>query len=84
MGIGAGMAMIGVGAILAFGPDVHVGGLELSSAGWMVMASGLLALAMTTLLLRNRQNPVRPRPPVRPVPPRSLDDTVDLTLPDIW
>ncbi|MGI8592681.1 MAG: DUF6458 family protein, partial [Nakamurella sp.] len=42
MGIGLGVFLIIVGAVLAFGVKAQVSGLDLTTIGWIVMGGGVL------------------------------------------
>jgi membrane protein implicated in regulation of membrane protease activity len=46
MGIGTGVFLLAVGAILAFAVDADVSGIELSTVGWILMAAGALAIIL--------------------------------------
>lgn len=46
MGIGAGILLIAVGAILTFAVHWHVAGLDLHVVGWVLMLVGLLGLVL--------------------------------------
>jgi Domain of unknown function (DUF6458) len=70
MGIGAGILLIAIGAILAFGVDVHVSGLDLQVIGWILMAVGLLGVILF-FAFWNR------RPSGRVVAERRVYDDVD-------
>jgi hypothetical protein len=60
VGIGAGIFLIAVGAILAFAVDASVGGLDLTVVGWILMAVGALGLVMTALIWGRRRTVVAP------------------------
>lgn len=44
MGIGIGIVLLVVGAILTFAVDADVAGVDIHIIGWILMAGGLLAL----------------------------------------
>jgi Domain of unknown function (DUF6458) len=46
MGIGAGILLIAIGAILAFAVNWHVSGLDLHVVGWVLMIVGVLGLIL--------------------------------------
>lgn len=50
MGIGAGVFLIAVGAILAFAVEYDVAGVDLNIVGWILMGAGALALIMSFLV----------------------------------
>lgn len=64
MGLGAGLALIAVGAILAFATDFTVSGIDVQLIGVILMVVGLVGITFTLLY-------VRPR---RRVIPTTLDD----------
>ncbi len=46
MGIGAGILLIAIGAILAFAVNWHVSGLDLHVVGWILMIVGVFGVAL--------------------------------------
>jgi hypothetical protein len=56
MGIGASIFLVAVGAILAFAVNASVSGLDIAVVGWILMAAGVVGLAVTLLVFapRNR------------------------------
>jgi hypothetical protein len=54
MGIGVGISLIAIGAILAFAVDWTVAGLDLHTVGWIFMAAGAFGLVLF-LYLSNRR-----------------------------
>ena len=46
MGIGAGILLIAVGAILTFAVNWHISGLDLHVVGWILMIVGALGLIL--------------------------------------
>ena len=46
MGIGTGVFLLAVGAILAFAVEYDVAGIELSVVGWILMIAGALAIIL--------------------------------------
>ncbi len=46
MGIGIGIVLLVVGAILAFAVNADIAGIDVHVIGWIVMAGGLLALVI--------------------------------------
>lgn len=46
MGIGAGVLLIAIGAILAFAVDFEVSGLDISVIGWILMVAGVIGLIL--------------------------------------
>ena len=64
MGIGASIFLIAVGAIIAFALHVHVGFLDLSVVGWILMVAGAIGLIMTlTIFSSRRRTVVTTQPP---------------------
>jgi hypothetical protein len=57
MGIGLGIFLLVVGAIMAFtGFDTQLTGTNLDVVGWILMVGGLLALIFGTIQNRQRTN----------------------------
>jgi Na+/proline symporter len=54
MGIGGGIFLLVLGAILAFAVDFRVSGIELSTIGWICMAAGLLTIILSLVLSQRR------------------------------
>jgi hypothetical protein len=50
MGIGASLFLIAVGAILTFALHLHVGGVDMHTIGWILMAVGALGLVVTMII----------------------------------
>jgi hypothetical protein len=72
MGIGAGILLIAVGAILTFATNWRVSGLDLHAVGWVLMVVGVLGLVLFFSFWNNRRRPtaaavVTERPVDRPV-----------------
>lgn len=74
MGIGAGVLLIAVGAILTFAVEYDVAGIELDVVGWILMGAGALSLIMSVLvwgprkrasreIITERRSPDDPPPP---------------------
>ena len=49
MGIGIGVFLIAVGAILAFAVEASVQGIELNVVGWILMIAGAIGVAVGAL-----------------------------------
>ncbi len=58
MGLGAGLALIAIGAILAFATDFSVSGIDVQLIGVILMVVGLAGIAFTLLYLRPRRRVV--------------------------
>jgi hypothetical protein len=58
VGIGGGITLIAVGAILAFAVHISVGWLSLNVVGWVLMFSGLAALLLTLYFWNSRRRVV--------------------------
>lgn len=56
MGLGTGVFLIAVGALLAFAVDYQLGWLDLNVAGWVLMLVGVLAVLLTLLLWGRRRS----------------------------
>ncbi len=69
MGIGASIFMLAVGAIIAFAVNVHVGWLDLSIVGWVLMLAGAVGLIMTFTVFNSRRRTVVTSTPTQPVYP---------------
>ena len=71
MGIGAGIVLIAVGAILAFAVNFQVSGIEISTIGFILMAAGVIgivvALVMNNQRSRTRHTVVREERPGDPL-----------------
>jgi Domain of unknown function (DUF6458) len=63
MGIGASIFLIAVGAILTFALNVDVGGINLDTVGWILMAVGVIGLIATIAIWGNRRRTVVVREP---------------------
>lgn len=70
MGIGVGILLIVVGAILTFAVDASVAGLDLDVVGWILMLAGVAGLILFFYFWHRRRAP-RAVVPERP----SYDDT---------
>lgn len=55
MGFGVGLALIGVGAVLAFAVRWDVPGIDLQMIGWIFMAIGAASLTLTAVFTRRRE-----------------------------
>jgi hypothetical protein len=49
MGLGVGLFLIALGAILAFAVDTTVSGLNIHTIGWILMAVGLAGILLSML-----------------------------------
>jgi uncharacterized sodium:solute symporter family permease YidK len=56
MGIGGGIFLIVVGAILAFAVSDGIAGVDLTMVGYICMAAGLIALVVALVMNRQRTN----------------------------
>lgn len=56
MGIGAGIFLIVVGAILAFAVQDSISGVDLTMVGYICLAVGVLALIIAVVLNQQRTN----------------------------
>jgi Na+/proline symporter len=57
MGIGAGIFLIALGAILTFALDWTVAGLDMHIIGWILMAAGVLGLILFFVFWNRRRAP---------------------------
>ena len=75
MGIGVGVFLLALGAILAFAVHVQIAGLDLQVVGWVLMAAGAVGLALFFYLWNRRRAPVvvaQQAPARLPVAPQPL------------
>lgn len=56
MGLGLGILLLVVGAILAFAVDYNLSGIELSTIGYILMAAGVLTLLLGLVMNTQRTN----------------------------
>ncbi len=56
MGIGGGIALIVIGAILAFGVSDNLAGVDLTMIGYICMGAGALALVLALVMNSQRAN----------------------------
>lgn len=56
MGLGLGILLLVVGAILAFAVDYNLSGIELSTIGYILMAAGVLTLLLGLVMNAQRTN----------------------------
>jgi hypothetical protein len=59
MGIGAGIFLLAVGAVLTFAVDVRVSGIDLSTVGVILMLAGALGIVLDVALLAPRRRRTR-------------------------
>ncbi|MER6297964.1 DUF6458 family protein [Kitasatospora sp. NPDC001539] len=55
MGIGGCILLFAFGAVLAFGVDWHLSGMNVHVVGWILMAAGLLGLITYASVFRRRR-----------------------------
>lgn len=65
MSIGASIALIAVGAILAFAVDTSIEGLEISTVGIILMVVGVIGLVISLIVLASGRGDVEGRPVTR-------------------
>ncbi|MGC5584479.1 DUF6458 family protein [Ornithinimicrobium sp. W1679] len=56
MGLGLGIFLLAVGAILAFAVDYAVSGIEVNTIGFILMAAGVLSLLLGLVMNTQRAN----------------------------
>jgi multisubunit Na+/H+ antiporter MnhG subunit len=56
MGLGLGILLLVVGAILAFAVEYSLSGIELSTIGYILMAAGVLTLLLGLVMNTQRTN----------------------------
>jgi hypothetical protein len=81
MGIGASIFLIAVGLILALAVNVSVSGLDIAVIGWILVAAGVVGLAMTLLVFgprstARRDTVVREAPADRVVEERRYESDI--------
>jgi len=62
MGIGGGILLIAIGAILAYALHVDITFIDLRVTGWVFILTGITVEIITVWYLRNRQQRVGNRP----------------------
>jgi Domain of unknown function (DUF6458) len=55
MGIGTALALIAIGAILAFATHFHVSGIDVQMIGWILIFMGIAMLVITLAYTRPRR-----------------------------
>ena len=81
MGIGIGIFVVALGAILTFAVDWSIGGLDLKGVGWILMIASVVGLILLSALWKRRLaaeavTPVRQRQVAKA--PRTYDDPTPL------
>ena len=56
MGIGGGIALFVLGAILAFAVEVDIPGLDDNAIGWILMLAGVVTVVLALVVSRQRQH----------------------------
>ena len=62
MSIGASIALIAVGAILAFAIDTSIEGIEISTVGLILMVAGVIGLVISLIVLASGRGDPDGRP----------------------
>jgi hypothetical protein len=57
MGIGSSIALIAVGAILAFAVQFNIAGVDIRVIGYILMVAGVLGLLFTALIFGRESEP---------------------------
>lgn len=55
MGIGVGIVLAAIGAILAFAVEASVSGLDLAVVGWVLIAAGVAGILLELVLFAPRR-----------------------------
>ncbi len=55
MGIGAGVFLIAIGAILAFAVDYTANGVDIATVGWILIAAGALGIVLDLIVFAPRR-----------------------------
>lgn len=58
MGIGSGIALIAIGAIIAFAIDVDIAAIDLTMIGYILIAAGVLVFLISLVLMMRRRSAV--------------------------
>ncbi len=58
MGIGVGIFLIAIGAVLALAVDDTVSGVDIATIGWILVAAGALGILLDLLLFAPRRRGV--------------------------
>jgi len=56
MGIGGGIALFVLGAILAFAVEVNIPGIDDNTLGWILMLAGVVTVVLALVVTRQRQH----------------------------
>ena len=56
MGIGTGIALLVIGAILSFGVSDRIEGVDLTVIGYICMGAGALAIILAMVMMQQRTN----------------------------
>jgi uncharacterized protein DUF6458 len=77
MGIGVGIFLLALGAVLAFAVDWTLAGLDLHAVGWILMAAGAIGLVLFFYFWNRRRapRPVAQQPQMRADPGPYRDPT---------
>jgi uncharacterized protein DUF6458 len=68
VGIGGGIFLIALGAILAFAVNASLGFVSIQVVGWVLMAAGVAGVILTLYFWNSRRRPVVAAPPAPTVP----------------
>jgi TRAP-type C4-dicarboxylate transport system permease small subunit len=79
--IGAGLALIIVGAILAYAVEYDISGLDIKVVGVILMVGGLIGLVIGLIRLVSARRGVGPPPGPPTYEDRYYDDTYDYDRP---
>lgn len=60
MSLGAGIALLAIGASLAFAVDVHLDFVDLHTVGYILMGAGALGIILGIVLLTRRRDSAGP------------------------
>ena len=58
MGIGVGIFLIAVGAIIAFAVDYQASGVDIAAVGWILMAAGAVGILLDLIVFAPRRRDV--------------------------
>jgi Domain of unknown function (DUF6458) len=82
MGIGVGLLLIAVGAILAFAVNAEISGVDVQVVGWILMIVGLVGILLDLMLWQSWRRGYRRAAyvegePLAPAPPRGRTTYVE-------
>jgi protein-S-isoprenylcysteine O-methyltransferase Ste14 len=77
MGIGAGIFLIAIGAIIAFALNIESSLLDLSIVGWVLMIAGVVGILLQLWFWNSRKRSTTVVAPQQPAQPGQVRTTVE-------